>query len=264
VRISVITVCFNAAGTLADTLRSVAGQDHPDVEHLVIDGGSTDGTHEVVRDNGLRVSRFVSERDRGLYDAMNKGAALATGDVIAFLNADDWYTDTSVLSRVARAFADDVALVYGDLDFVDAEAPFKVRRTWRDAARVPEDFFSRGWHPAHPATFVRSDLFRQVGGFDLRWKISADYAFLARCMLLRPRMRHVPATLVHMRLGGASTRSMAAVWRANRECARALRELGVRLPWATIAMKTLWKVSQKVGASVTPSARRPNEGSTTD
>lgn len=243
-RISVVTVCMNAAATLADALESVARQSHSEVEHIVIDGGSTDGTADLVARHGRRVTRFVSEPDRGLYDAMNKGAALATGEVVAFLNADDWYAHPDVLAWVAECVELGADLVYADLRFLDPLPPFTTRRVWRDRPHAPADFL-RGWQPAHPTCFVRLPVFRSVGGFDLRWRISADYAFLTACMR-RPgvRIRHLARHVVEMRLGGASTQGVGAVLRANRECARALADLGVPRPWAVVARKLISKVSQ--------------------
>lgn len=248
-RISVVTVAYQAASTLGDTLESVARQSHPEVEHLLIDGGSQDATAEVVSRHGAHLARFVSERDRGLYDAMNKGARLASGDVIGFLNADDWYASPDVLARVAAAFDAGADFVYGDLAFVEPDAPYATRRLWNDAQHEPRDFIHRGWQPAHPTTFIRLERFRALGGFDLRYRIGADYVFLARAMTeLALRIRHVPHRMINMRLGGASTEGPAAVWRANRECATALRELGVALPWAVIAMKLARKLPQVLRA----------------
>ncbi|OYY65752.1 MAG: hypothetical protein B7Y51_02560 [Burkholderiales bacterium 28-67-8] len=247
--ISIITVAFNSAATIEDTLHSVAGQSHPDVEHIVIDGASTDNTVAVVRQHGKHLARVVSERDQGIYDAMNKGAALATGDVIGFLNSDDWYADPDVLARVSDQFDRGADLVYGDLAFVNSDRPFKVRRVWRDRPHAAQDFFQRGWQPAHPTTFIRNELFHDLGGFNTRWRIAADYAFLAAAMR-HPglRMAHVGRHLVNMRLGGASTDGVAAIWRANRECAAALSELGIHSPWRTIARKLASKVPQIVRA----------------
>jgi len=246
-KISIVTVAYRAAATLADTLESVARQSHGDVEHLLIDGGSDDATPEVVKRHGVHLARFVSEPDRGLYDAMNKGAGLATGDVLGFLNADDWYASPEVLAWVAAAFEAGADLVYGDLSFVEPKAPYATRRVWTDAQHAPRDFLRRGWQPAHPTTFIRLERFRALGGFDLRYRIGADYAFLARAMA-DPTLRthHVANRMINMRLGGASTEGPAAVWRANCECAAALRELGVALPWTVIAMKLARKIPQVV------------------
>lgn len=248
-KISVVTVCFNAALTLADTLESVSRQRDCDVEHWLIDGGSRDDTPAVVARHGGHLAGYISEPDRGLYDAMNKGAARSHGDVLGFLNADDWYADANTLACVADAFRQGADVVYGDLVFVTPSPPFRVRRVWRDAAHVPNDFFSLGWQPAHPVTFIRRELFDAVGAFDLRWRISADYAFLARVMGWPGiRLRHVPRTLVNMRLGGTSTAGWRSVWKANCECLEALREEGHRA-WGTVGMKVLRKLPQLASRS---------------
>lgn len=245
-RISVVTSAFHAAGTLTDTLESVRRQCQVEHEHILVDGGSRDATADVVRRHGAHLRHFVSEPDRGIYDGMNKGAALATGDVIGFLNADDWLAGPDVLARVAQAFDEGADLVYGDLVFVDAQPPYQARRTWTDANHAPEDFVRIGWQPAHPTTYVRRSLFEGLGGFDLRWSIAADYAFLARAMQQPDlRLHHVPQTLVNMRLGGASTAHWRAVLRANRQCLQALRTLGSPHPAWTLAQK-LWRKSRQV------------------
>jgi glycosyltransferase involved in cell wall biosynthesis len=246
---AIVTVSYNAATTLGDTLESVRRQVGVDVEHWVVDGGSTDQTAKVVERHGQHLAGYVSEPDRGLYDAMNKGASLTRGDILGFLNADDWYANDNALAWVAEAFDQGADLVYGDLVFINATAPFRIKRVWRDATHLPADFFRLGWQPAHPTTFVRRDLFEAVGGFDLRWPISADYAFLARVMERKgTRVRHVPRVLVNMRLGGASTSGWRAVLNANRECANALREAG-HWPWGTISLKLLRKLPQLLARS---------------
>jgi Glycosyl transferase family 2 len=256
VRLSIITVSFNAASTLGDTLESVSRQRGADFEHWLVDGGSNDETPTIVATHGKHLQGYVSERDDGLYDAMNKGVALSSGDAIGFLNADDWYAGPDTLKQVCSAFASGADLVYGDLAFVSSQEPFDVRRAWKDRPHDPGDFFRWGWQPAHPTTFVRRALFDRVGGFDLRWRIAADYAFLARVMK-EPgvTIRHVPQCLVNMRLGGASTSGPRAIWRANQECAQALREMG-RWPWGTITMKVARKLPQTVvPRQWTPEAR---------
>jgi glycosyltransferase involved in cell wall biosynthesis len=244
VKLSIVTVSFNAASTLADTLESVSRQQGCDVEHWLIDGGSRDGTDAVVKQHGAHLAGFVSEPDRGLYDAMNKGASLSRGDVIGFLNADDWYADPNVLAWVAQAFERGADLVYGDLVFISAVEPFAIERVWRDGPHEPVDFIRIGWQPSHPTTFVRRTVFDRVGGFDLRWNISGDYAFLAQVMSLpHLRLAHVPRTLVNMRMGGASTSGWRSVLKANVQCAQALRGLG-HWPWSTLALKLSRKLPQ--------------------
>jgi glycosyltransferase involved in cell wall biosynthesis len=252
VKFALITASYNAGATLTDTLESVVRQTGVAVEHWLIDGGSTDNTAVVVELSGAHLAGYVSERDHGLYDAMNKGAALSGGDVLGFINADDWYASPDSLAWVAAAFTQGADVVYGDLNFVTAKEPFQVRRVWRDSPHVPRDFFRYGWQPAHPSTFVRRALFEKVGGFDLRWRISADYVFFADLMR-RPgvRLAHIPRTLTNMRLGGASTADPGAVWRANVECALALSARGQKWPWATVAAKLARKLPQLLASEPT-------------
>jgi glycosyltransferase involved in cell wall biosynthesis len=249
VKFALVTASYNAAETLTDTLESVARQTEVAFEHWLIDGGSTDRTASVVERCGAHLAGYVSEHDRGLYDAMNKGAAMSGGDVLGFINADDWYASPHSLAWVAEAFDQGADLVYGDLVFVTPTAPYRIQRVWRDSTHRPDDFFRLGWQPAHPATFVRRSLFESIGGFNLRWQIGADYAFLAAVMKrANTRIAHVPRTLVNMRLGGASTAGWHAVWNANRECGHALRELG-HWPWGTIGLKLLRKLRQQRDAA---------------
>ena len=244
-KFSIVTAAFNAACTLADTLESVARQSYSQIEHWLIDGGSSDGTLTVARRHGTHLAGIVSERDRGLYDAMNKGARKANGEIIAFLNADDWYAGPDVLTRIAQLFTEGADVVYGDLAFVEPDAPYRVRRIWRDEPHVPRDFFDRGWCPAHPATFIRKSLFDYAGPFDLRWSIAGDYVLLSRVMAMNDvRIRHLPVRVVNMRLGGRSTAGVSAVWQANTECVLGLREGGHRRPWLIVSKKVARKLPQ--------------------
>jgi glycosyltransferase involved in cell wall biosynthesis len=243
--LSIITSTYNAAGTLRDTLRSVALQEGVETEHIVIDANSSDNTGAVIGAHGQHVSTYVKEPDAGIYDGMNKGARIAKGEIIGFLNADDWLAGPTVLSEVTAAFASGADLVYGDIALVTQNAPYLVKRHWKDSPHSPNDFYARGWQPAHPSTYVSRKLFERIGGFDLRWKIAADYAFFARVMKEPSlRIKYLPYRMVNMRLGGASTAGIGAIWRANRECASALSEAGIALPWMTIAMKLARKGRQ--------------------
>ncbi len=165
-KISVITVCLNSAATIGDTIESVLAQDHPDIEHIIVDGASTDGTMDVVRRYGDRIAKVVSEPDRGMYDSANKGLRLATGDVVGMLNSDDFYAAPDVLSTMARTFVErDVDVVHGDLDFIDPQDVTRVTRRFRSREFQPGDF-RRGWHPAHPTFYVRRKILLEIGGFD--------------------------------------------------------------------------------------------------
>lgn len=217
-KISIITVAYNSAQTIADTLLSVEQQSHADIEYIVIDGASTDATAQIVNDQGRRVSVFISEPDRGIYDAMNKGIALATGEMIGFLNADDIYANSEVVGKiVAAASSPAVHMVFGDLVYVAADNTNRVVRLWRSGEFVQRGL-KYGWMPPHPTFYIRRSLIESLGGFDRNLRVAADYDFMLR-YLVRPgaTAAYVPEVLVKMRLGGASNRSLAAMRLKSRE-----------------------------------------------
>jgi glycosyltransferase involved in cell wall biosynthesis len=223
-KISIITVCYNSVATLGDTLASVAAQDHPDVEHIVIDGGSTDGTQALVEQAGQHVKVFLSEPDKGIYDAMNKGISRSSGDVIGFVNADDMFADDQVLSRVAVAFEDKaIEACFGDLLYV-TEDYRSVVRYWKSRPFVPGSF-ARGWSPAHPTFYIRRTALARLGDFDLSFRLAADTEFMMR-YLERGGVRtaYIPRVQVRMRVGGATNRSLRNIFRQNQEIFRALKK----------------------------------------
>jgi glycosyltransferase involved in cell wall biosynthesis len=226
-KISVITVCFNAQNTIGHTLRSVRDQTHDSIEYIIIDGCSTDGTLKVVESEGKHVAMIVSEKDNGIYDAMNKGIALATGDIIGFINADDFYASTDVLASVASAFESSGAdCCYGDLCYVQQGDVSKTVRYWRSAP-FKADMFSRGWCPPHPTFFVRREVYARLGGFDLSFKIAADFELMARYLEGAHISSHyIPKVLVKMRLGGTTNRSLSNILKQNLEIRRALSKIG--------------------------------------
>lgn len=233
-KFSIITVCRNASTTLPDTLAAVRTQDYANVDHLVIDGGSTDSSVTILeRPENIGV-RWVSETDLGIYDAMNKGLALAGGEVIGFLNADDLYADNQVLTRVAELFADSgVDAVYGDLVYVDRENPERVVRYWRSSSYRP-GLFQRGWTPPHPTFFVRADVYRRLGGFQLKYGLAADAELMLRFVEKnRISTLYLNSVLVRMRLGGVTNKSLRNILLQNREIIEAFRDnnLRVSLPW---------------------------------
>lgn len=250
-KISVITVCFNAAKTIGKALDSVATQTHPDVEHIVIDGGSRDSTVGVIRQMGWRVARLVSEPDRGIYDAMNKGLRLASGDVVGFLNADDMFADEGVLSLVAAALTDhSVDACYGDLCYVDPGDVDRVIRYWRSSS-FREGAFATGWVPPHPTFYVRRKVYLSEGGFDISYRLAADFEIMLRLLEVRHiRSRYLPRVMVRMRLGGATNQSWRNVLHQNREIIRALRQHGV-----SVSLPRL--VASKAASRATQFVRRP-------
>ncbi|MEW5967253.1 MAG: glycosyltransferase family 2 protein [Pseudomonadota bacterium] len=227
-KISIVTVAFNAASTIADTLASVAAQTHPDVEHIVVDGASTDGTPEVVLTFGRHVAKLISEPDRGIYDAMNKGLRLATGDIIGFLNADDVYADPSVLARVsANMEANGLDALFGDAEFVSPRHPERPLRHYRSERFHPERI-AWGWMPAHPTLFLRRELYERFGLFRTDYRIAGDFELVARMFHGDTlKYRHVPEVLVRMRTGGVSTGGWRNTLLLNREVLRACRENGI-------------------------------------
>jgi len=242
--ISVVTVVRNGRDTIGDCLASVASQTRA-AEHIVIDGASTDGTAERVRAATPPVARLVSEPDRGLYDAMNKGIALATGEVVGTLNADDVYAHERVLELVAEAFADPaVEVVYGDLEYVDRADPRRVVRRWRAGACSPGSF-RRGWMPPHPTFFARRRAYERLGAYDLGLGTAADYELMLR-FLLRHGLAaaYLPQVLVRMRTGGVSNRTLAGRLRAHRMDRLAWEVNALRpSPW-TLPLKPLRKIVQ--------------------
>ncbi len=228
-RISVITVAFNAAATIADTLESVASQTYPHIEHIVVDGASTDGTQAIVERHGKHVARMISEPDRGIYDAMNKGLRLATGDVIGFLNADDVYADMGVLERVSATMEKETLdALFGDAEFVSPAQPDRPLRRYR-SERFRPDRIAWGWMPAHPTLFLRRQVYERFGQFRTDYRIAGDFELVARMFHGGTlRYRHVPEVLVRMRTGGISTGGWRNTLLLNREVLRACRENGIR------------------------------------
>jgi glycosyltransferase involved in cell wall biosynthesis len=248
-KISIITAVFNAAGTIEETLLSVAQQTHPAVEHVVVDGASSDATLEIIACHRDKLTRFVSEPDHGVYDAMNKGLALASGEVVGFLNADDVYRHPDVLARVAAAMADPaIDACYADLVYVDRERTSRVVRHWVSRDYAP-GLFEKGWMPAHPTFFVRKSVYEKLGGFDLRYRLQADFDLALRFMGIHGiQARYVPEVWVRMRMGGMSNNSIRNMIRGNIEAYSACRTNGLNVPPWFILTKVLSRVPQFISA----------------
>jgi glycosyltransferase involved in cell wall biosynthesis len=227
-KISIITVAFNATRTIADTLESVAAQTHPDIEHIVVDGASTDDTLDIVRRHGKHVARLISEPDHGIYDAMNKGLGLATGEVVGFLNADDVYADKGVLTRVAAILArDGLDALFGDAEFVSSARPEHPLRRYRSDRFRPERI-AWGWMPAHPTLFLKRSVFERFGQFRTDYRIAGDFELVARIFHDGTvSYHHLAEVLVRMRTGGISTGGWRNTILLNREVLRACRENGI-------------------------------------
>ena len=236
--VSIITVVRDDAAGLERTMDSVAAQDYPCIDYVVVDGASMDGTVSVIERRRSEVSRWLSEPDGGIYEAMNKGLAAASGDVIGFLNADDYYVDVHVLERVVAAFDEGLLdAVFGDVAYVSDRAPGRVVRRYR-SDRFRPDRLAWGWMPAHPGLFVRRAMFERVGPFSTAYRIAGDFEWIARAFSGPDlRYRYLPSLLVYMRTGGISTGGWRNTVLLNREVMRACRENGIPTNWLKLLSK---------------------------
>ena len=243
-KISVVTVCYNAVKTIEQTIQSVLGQTYTDFEYIVVDGGSKDGTVDVLERYSDRL-RYISEKDEGIYDAMNKGVGMARGEVIGIIGADDFYPDAEVLTRVAEAFRrNDTDSAYGNVKFVDPDNTGKVVRFWDDQ---PYDHsrWLKGWMPPHIAFYLKKSAYEQYGLYKTEFTCAGDYELMLR-MLYKHKLssQHIPATLMTMRVGGTSSASLKHRMVANREDRRAWKINGLQPRWYTLWMKPLGKIRQ--------------------
>lgn len=204
-KVSIITATYNSAATIADTVRSLESQTHKDIEYIIIDGASKDDTLDIIRENCTRVATLVSEPDKGIYDALNKGITLSTGDIVGFLHSDDMlaYPD-AIKDLVATISKDNADCVYADLNYVDKINPDKVIRHWV-SGEFSVDKITWGWMPPHPTFYMKRKCYQEMGSFDLRYKIAADYDSVVRYLKSKNlKASYLKAVLVKMRVGGAS------------------------------------------------------------
>jgi glycosyltransferase len=244
IKISIITSVLNAVGSIKDCVESVRTQNYP-AEHIIIDGGSTDGTIQIIEKYRSYLALLVSEPDKGIYDGMNKGIQLATGDVVGLLNADDLYAGTDVLSTVAESFANSgIDTCYGDLVYVDPYDVTKVTRNWK-SGNFRERSFYWGWMPPHPTFFVRRSVYEKYSKFNLDLGSAADYELMLRFLVKHHlTTAYIPKVLVKMRAGGASNASLKNRINANRMDRLAWEVNCLKgYPWTTY-LKPLRKIRQ--------------------
>lgn len=246
-KISVITITYNSATTVEDTIRSVVAQDYPELEYLIIDGKSKDNTLEIVNRYSDKISKIVSEKDKGLYDALNKGIKHATGDIIGMLHSDDLYAHEQVISHIAAVFKKDPSIeaVYADLVFVNRNDTNKVMRVW-NAGQYEDGAFLRGWMPPHPTFFIRKECYEKFGGFNTEdLKLSADYELMLRMIHKnKVKVAYLPEVIVKMRMGGISNVSFFVKLKANMEDKMAWKLNGLKPGLLTTLLKPLRKVKQ--------------------
>lgn len=243
--VSIITTVYNGSSTIADCIRSVDSQSASDVEHVIVDGCSEDNTLEIVGKYSSLSRRCISERDSGIYDGMNKGIKLATGEIIGILNADDFYANSDVIQNVQDVFQQyDIDACYGDLCYVHPSEVGKIIRYWRSGEYDPHKFYW-GWMPPHPTFFVKKRIYDKYGCFNLDFGSAADYELMLRFLVRHGvRAKYIPKVLVKMRAGGASNASFKSRIEANKMDREAWRENQLQpYPWTT-TLKPLRKIGQ--------------------
>ena len=246
-KVSIITAAFNSARTLGDTMKSVLNQTYQDIEYIVIDGDSKDGTQDVIRQYASQFGskmKWISESDNGIYDAMNKGIQMATGDIIGILNSDDYFTSKDVIERLIQAFEEDTNLdaVYGDVHFIHDGEPDRCVRYYSSKPFRPL-WLRFGFMPAHPSFYCRKEVYDRGGHYRTDYSIGSDYEMMVRLFLVRKiRAKYLPMDFVTMRTGGASTGGVKSHLQLIKDDVRGCRENGIYTNFLMISMKFLYKI----------------------
>lgn len=243
-KVSIITVSYNSAATIQATIDSISAQTYSPIEYIVVDGDSTDGTLQCLRDNREKIDVCISEPDRGIYDAMNKGIKVSSGDIIGILNSDDLYLSNKIIETVVNAFKEqETDSVYGDLQYIDG-MDTKVLRHW-EAGPFEKERFESGWMPPHPAFFVRKSVYNKYGKFDLDFPLAADYELMLRFLYrYEISVSYIPNVLVRMRIGGASNESFTNRIKNFEENYRAWKKNGLNASIRTQVLKRISKLKQ--------------------
>ena len=245
-KISIITVVYNNEKTIKDAIQSVLGQTYKNIEYVIIDGNSKDNTVNLIKEFKDQLGYFVSEKDNGLYDAMNKGIQACTGDVIGILNSDDLYQDLDVLTTVMEQFNNDPELdiLYGDLVYVKSDDTNKVVRNWKSKGYY-NHFFENANVPPHPSLFVRRKVYNAVGLFDLQFKLAADYELMLRMFKKHNfKSKYINRLIIKMRLGGATNQSYTNIVNQNKEILKAWKVNGLQAPFYLMPLRIIKRLSQ--------------------
>jgi glycosyltransferase len=242
-KISIITATYNSEKNIVACLESVANQSYKNIEHIVIVGGSNEKIPEIVK-SFPSVTKFISEPDKGIYNALNKGIEISTGDVIGFLHSDDVFSSSSIIHKIADLFSNNIHGVYGDLIFTSSKNQHKIVRTW-----ISKSFNSKnikyGWMPPHTTLFLRKEIYEKYGKFDISFKIAGDYDFMINIMKSNQiNLQYLPEIITKMRMGGASTGSLKGILTKSKEDIRALKNNGFKFPFLILLAKNLRKLPQ--------------------
>lgn len=237
-KISIITAVYNNKETIRDAIDSILSQTYKNIEYIIIDGASSDGTIEIIKSYGDKITKFVSESDNGIYDAMNKGIALATGDVVGILNSDDFYIDEHVIQKVVNIFQEKkVDSIFADLVFVKPDNLEKTIRYY-DSSKFKPSKFAYGWMPAHPTFFVKRNIYEKYGLFKTDYKIAADYELLVRFLeKYKISYYYLQLPIIKMRIGGVSTSGIKSNYILNKEIIRACKENDIHTNWIKVLSK---------------------------
>jgi glycosyltransferase involved in cell wall biosynthesis len=247
-KISIITVVYNNAITISSAINSVLNQSHFDIEYIIIDGESTDGTLEIINKYQNKISIIISEKDKGIYDAMNKGITMATGDIIGILNSDDLYNSNSILEIVNEEFQKDknLQILYGDLVYVAKNDISKIVRKWNSCEYYP-DFFEQGNVPPHPSLFLKKEIYKTVGLFNLEYKLASDYEFMLRVFKNYSfKIKYLNQIFVKMRLGGATNKNLKNIYLGNKEILNAWKNNSLKTPTLFIFKRLFKRILQYI------------------
>lgn len=244
-KVTIITPTFNSAIYLEDCIRSVLSQRYKNIEHIIVDGKSTDGTLDIIKKYEAHLGKCISETDRGMYDAINKGIKLATGDIIGILNSDDMLNGEDVIEAIVKTFQEqNTDTLYGDLEYVEADNINKIYRIWKGMP-YKRSLFHRGWMPAHPTFYMKRSLVEKYGGYENHYYSSADYEFMARYLFThKVSSYYLPKLIVKMRRGGQSNNNIKKRLRANRRDYLAMKKNKIPFPFIVSILKPLSKLHQ--------------------
>jgi glycosyltransferase involved in cell wall biosynthesis len=248
IKVSIITVCHNSQATIKDTIESVLAQTYENLEYIIIDGHSSDNSLNIINSYNGRITKVLSEPDWGMYDAMNKGLALATGEIVGFIHSDDYFAYPNAIADIAELFSNStIEAAYADLDYVSTHDKHKIVRKWRSGTHNRKNYY-KGWMPPHPTFYARKSVYDKFGGYNTQMGSAADYELMLRVGFKHKiNMAYLPKVLVKMRLGGQSNRTLKNRIKANLEDRKAWSINGLKPKWYTLLLKPASKIVQYLG-----------------